>query len=188
MKRIATQIQWETDGEEVELPDRIEIPGNIDDDGIADYLSDKTGFLHNGFNIEQSIDLYMVEETDAWHSRNSATPMGLYHSKDDAIEAILKHHNIDTDELIVAVGYDPNLVLGKDDEYPAEPEEPIDCDQETYDRWAREHEEWENLVTWEAFQEEARDMLRDQLESLGQTQGFDTNYTIQMVSTGDWWG
>jgi hypothetical protein len=31
-------------------------------------------------------------------------------------------------------------------------------------------------------------MLRDQLESLGQTQGFDPNYTIQIVSTGDWWG
>lgn len=52
MKRTATQIQWETDGEEVELPDRIEIPDNIDDEGIADYLSDETGFLHNGFNIE----------------------------------------------------------------------------------------------------------------------------------------
>lgn len=36
-------------------------------------------------DIEQSIDLYMVEETDAWHSRNSATPMGLYHSKEDSI-------------------------------------------------------------------------------------------------------
>lgn len=52
MKRTATQIQWETDGEEVELPDRIEIPDNIDDEGIADYLSDETGFLHNGFSIE----------------------------------------------------------------------------------------------------------------------------------------
>ena len=139
-------------------------------------------------DIEQSIDLYLVEETDAWHSRNSATPVGLYHSKDEAIEAILDNHNIGTDYLIEALGYDRDQVLGKDDEYPAEPEEPVDCDQETYDRWAKEHDEWENLVTWEDFQEEARDMLRDQLESLGQTQGFDTNYTIQMVSTGDWWG
>lgn len=139
-------------------------------------------------DIEQSIDLYMVEETDAWHSKDTATPVGLYNSKEEAIVGVLNNHNIGTDELIVAVGYDPNLVLGKDEEYPAEPEEPIDCDQETYDRWAREHEEWENLVTWEDFQEEARDMLRKQLESLGQTQGFDTNYAITMVSTGNWWG
>jgi len=139
-------------------------------------------------DIEQSIGLYLVEETDAWHSKNSAEPMGLYHSKEEAIEGILNNHNIDTDELIVAVGYDPNLVLAKGEEYPAEPEEPMDCDQEAYDRWAREHEEWENLVTWEEFQEEARNMLREQLESLGQTQGFNPNYTIQKVSTGDWWG
>jgi hypothetical protein len=139
-------------------------------------------------DIEQSIDLYLVEKTDAWHSKNSAEPMGLYHSKEEAIEAILNNHDIDTDDLIVAVGYDPNLVLDKDDEYPAEPEEPVDCDQVTYDRWVKEHEEWENLVTWEAFQEEARDMLRRQLELARQTQGFDTNYTIQKVSTGDWWG
>ena len=139
-------------------------------------------------DIEQSIDLYMVEETDAWHSKNTATPVGLYHSKEEAIVAILNNHNIDKGELIEELGYGQDQVLGKNDEYPAEPEEPVDCDQETYDRWAKEHDEWENLVTWEEFQEEARDMLRDQLESLGQTQGFDTNYTIGKVSTGDWWG
>lgn len=139
-------------------------------------------------DIEQSIDLYLVEKTDAWHSKNTAEPMGLYHSKEEAIEAILKNHDIYTDDLIEKLGYDYDQVLGKDDEYPAEPEEPIDCDQETYDRWVKEHDEWENLVTWEDFQEEVRDMLRDQLESIGQTQGFDPNYTIQMVSTGDWWG
>lgn len=138
-------------------------------------------------DIEQSIDLYMVEKTDAWHSKSTATPVGLYRSKEEAIEAILDNHDIDEDDLIEELGYDTDQVLGEGDEYPAEPEEPADCDQETYDRWAKEHDEWENLVTWEAFQEEARDMLRDQLESLGQTQGFDTNYTIQIVSTGDWW-
>lgn len=139
-------------------------------------------------DIEQSIDLYMVEETDAWHSKDTATPVGLYNSKEEAIVAILKHHNIDTDELIEELGYETDQVLGKGDERPAEPEEPVDCDQETYDRWAREHDEWENLLTWEEFQEEVEYVLRNQLESLGQTQGFNTNYTIQMVCTGDWWG
>jgi len=139
-------------------------------------------------DIEQSTNLYMVEETDEWHSKSTATPVGLYNSKEEAIEAVLNNHNIGTDELIVAVGYDPNQVLDKNEERPAEPEEPIDCDQKTYDRWVREHDEWENLVTWDEFQEEARDMLRKQLESIGQTQGFGTNYTIQEVSTGDWWG
>ena len=76
-------------------------------------------------DIEQSIDLYMVEETDAWHSKNTATPVGLYHSKEEAIVAILNNHNIDKGELIEELGYGQDQVLGKNDEYPAEPEEPV---------------------------------------------------------------
>ena len=50
--RIATDIQWDTDGEDVDLPTSIRIPDDIDDEEIADYLSDVTGFLHFGFNIQ----------------------------------------------------------------------------------------------------------------------------------------
>ena len=41
-------IIWETDGEEIDLPTEMEIPDSIDyndDDAIADYLSDETGWL-----------------------------------------------------------------------------------------------------------------------------------------------
>ena len=50
----AINILWDTDEEEVNLPNEIEIPDWIDendDDEISDYLSDVTGFCHFGFEI-----------------------------------------------------------------------------------------------------------------------------------------
>ena len=52
----AVNIEWETDGEEVVLPTEIELPDWIEEDDwdeIDDYLSDKTGFLHNGYQIDR---------------------------------------------------------------------------------------------------------------------------------------
>lgn len=50
----AINIKWDTDGEEVNLPNEIEIPDWVDkedDDEISDYLSDITGFCHFGFEL-----------------------------------------------------------------------------------------------------------------------------------------
>ena len=50
----AINILWDTDGEEVNLPNEIEIPDYVDkedDDEISDYLSDITGFCHLGFEL-----------------------------------------------------------------------------------------------------------------------------------------
>lgn len=50
----ATNIKWDTDGMVINnLPSEIEIPKDMEDiDEIADYLSDVTGFCHDGFNLE----------------------------------------------------------------------------------------------------------------------------------------
>ncbi len=53
-----TDIQYDTDGEEIDLPMSITItvPENVDDEDIEQYLSDEisniTGFCHKGFVIE----------------------------------------------------------------------------------------------------------------------------------------
>lgn len=51
----AVNIQWDTDGDlEVldQLPTEMEIPeGMTDPEEISDYLSDETGFCHDGFDI-----------------------------------------------------------------------------------------------------------------------------------------
>lgn len=40
----ATNINWDTDGEEVDLPKEVPIPGNVHPEDVADYLSDEYGF------------------------------------------------------------------------------------------------------------------------------------------------
>ena len=50
----AINIMWDADfDEELEgLPTEIEIPDDItDEDGISDYITDKTGFCHKGFKL-----------------------------------------------------------------------------------------------------------------------------------------
>ena len=50
----AINILWVIDGEEVNLPNEIEIPDWVDkedDDEISDYLSDTTGFCHFGYEL-----------------------------------------------------------------------------------------------------------------------------------------
>jgi hypothetical protein len=37
-------IKWDTDGEDVELPTEMDVPDDLAEDEITDYLSDKTGF------------------------------------------------------------------------------------------------------------------------------------------------
>ena len=41
----AINIKWATDGEDVQLPSEMEIPSNIEEDEVTDYLSDETGWL-----------------------------------------------------------------------------------------------------------------------------------------------
>lgn len=51
----AVNILWDVDDKEDLnfLPTEIEIPeGMVDDDDISDYLSDVTGFCHNGFSLD----------------------------------------------------------------------------------------------------------------------------------------
>lgn len=48
----AVNIKWDTDGEKIDLPNKIEIPKDlIDVDAISDYITDQTGFCHAGFDI-----------------------------------------------------------------------------------------------------------------------------------------
>ena len=52
----AVDIDWETDGEDVDLPTRVKLPAGIDDEDVADYLSDTYGWLVNGCNIEGKLN------------------------------------------------------------------------------------------------------------------------------------
>lgn len=51
----AINIKWDTDGDMEllkQLPTEMEIPNCMtDDDEISDYLTDETGFCHEGFKL-----------------------------------------------------------------------------------------------------------------------------------------
>lgn len=61
--RIAKDIQWDIDLKDHEsyedalancnLPTEMEIPDEIDEEDISDYLSDQTGFCHAGFYLTE---------------------------------------------------------------------------------------------------------------------------------------
>jgi len=61
MKYTATNIKWDTDGEDINLPTSIEVViPNEDfvkmdsqeiDDLISDYITNETGFCHFGFSL-----------------------------------------------------------------------------------------------------------------------------------------
>ena len=53
---LVTDIKWETDGEIVDLPTEVEVDDKMDDDEIADYLSDTYGWLVNGFALPMDDD------------------------------------------------------------------------------------------------------------------------------------
>ena len=49
-----TNILWDTDGDTDtldSLPTEIEIPDNISEDEISDYISDITGYSHMGYTL-----------------------------------------------------------------------------------------------------------------------------------------
>ena len=48
----AYDINWDTDGEEVELPTEMEIPEGLKGDEITDYLSDLTEFCVLDYKLE----------------------------------------------------------------------------------------------------------------------------------------
>ena len=50
----AINIEWDVDYEEQleDLPEEMKIPeGMTDEEDISDWLSDETGFCHNGFEL-----------------------------------------------------------------------------------------------------------------------------------------
>ena len=53
---IVSDIKWETDGEVVELPTEVEVDDDLDEDEIADYLSDEYGWLVESFALPMDDD------------------------------------------------------------------------------------------------------------------------------------
>ena len=49
--KTVTDIVWDTDGENVNLPDTVDVPAIIEDEAVADYLSDIYGWCISSLRI-----------------------------------------------------------------------------------------------------------------------------------------
>ena len=48
---LVSNIKWETDGKVVDLPTEVEVADGLNNDQIADYLSDTYGWLVDSFAL-----------------------------------------------------------------------------------------------------------------------------------------
>lgn len=93
--------------------------------------------------------IFVVYETDAWHSTSHRKCAGVYTSKWAAVNAIVKNHRIELEEF-----------FGEDE---------------------IEHS------SKRVLEAEARSILRKELDFAYQTQGYETNYDIEVWNINEWY-
>ena len=93
--------------------------------------------------------IFVVYETDAWHSTSHRECAGVFTSKWAAVNAIVKNHRIELDEF--------------------------------FDEDEIEHS------SKRVLEAEARRRLRKELEFAYQTQGYETNYDIEVWNINEWY-
>lgn len=93
--------------------------------------------------------IFVVYETDAWHSTSHRKCAGVYTSKWAAVNAIVKNHRVELEEF--------------------------------FDEDEIEH------TSKRVLEAEARSILRKELDFAYQTQGYETNYDIEVWNINEWY-
>lgn len=94
--------------------------------------------------------LYIVYETDGWHSTANRDCKGVFTSKTGAIRSITKNHSIELKELFDLTDIKMTPSMKK------------------------------------SLEKEARQLLQKELEQSNQTQGYSTNYVIEIYNANEW--
>lgn len=93
--------------------------------------------------------IFVVYETDAWHSTNHRNCAGVFTSKRAAVNAIVKNHRIELDEFF---------------------------DEDEIEKTSKR-----------VLDDEAKRILRKELEFAYQTQGYEANYDIEVWNINEWY-
>ncbi len=93
--------------------------------------------------------IFVVYETDAWHSMTYRKSAGVFTSKWAAVNAIVKNHRIELEEFF---------------------------DKDEIEQTSKR-----------VLKAEARRILRKELEIAYQTQGYETNYDIEVWNINEWY-
>ena len=110
----AINIEWDVDcKEDIEtLPKEIDIPEELTDpDEISDYLSDKTGFCHKGFDLVRKLNVTV--NCSVTYDSDIMVPADL--DLEEAIEYAKEHMN-EIPPGVIERGPDPNWDSLVDDE------------------------------------------------------------------------
>lgn len=73
------RVTWETDDEEIDLPEVVDVPVDMNGDEVADYLSDVTGWLVAGWEEESRCEECLGEAGGhhSWCSEEQAASEGV---------------------------------------------------------------------------------------------------------------
>ena len=112
------------------------------------YLFKAAAAKRKGKKMQVMKQIFVVYETDAWHSTSHRECTGVFTSKWAAVNAIVKNHRIELDEFFT--------------------EEEIE------------------KTSKRVLEAEARRRLRKEMESAYQTQGYETNYDIEVWNINEW--
>ena len=93
--------------------------------------------------------IFVVYETDAWHSVSHRESAGVFTSKRAAVNAIVKNHRIELEDFF---------------------------DEDEIEKTSKR-----------VLEAEARRRLRKELEYAYQTQGYETNYEIEVWNINEWY-
>lgn len=83
-------VVWDTDGEDIpELPIEVYVPVSVDENDIADWLSDKYGFCVSSLQIEETKDeepqpLFSDEDIESLHVGDNILAIGFMHVENEA--------------------------------------------------------------------------------------------------------
>ena len=107
------------------------------------------GQIINNLNYWDMKQIFVVYETDAWHSTNHRECTGVFTSRRAAVNAIVWNHRIELDEFF---------------------------DEDKIEKTSKR-----------VLEAEARRRLRKELEIAYQTQGYETNYDIEVWGINEWY-
>ena len=121
---VAYNIKWDTDGDPVldQLPEEIKIPvevlGDPDEDAISDYLSDQTGFCHDGYQLGLKFRGDIIPYEISWRDNDNilyfqTDPIIMKSSKDSSY-VLSFEANVSKRSFSAEVGLD-NMVIFVDD-------------------------------------------------------------------------
>ena len=86
-KWIAASIEWDTDGARIdELPSEVNIPDEVAEEDVADYLSDRYGFCVKSFALMPQECLAAFKKREEYMAAGHPAPWAIFPADEEFLE------------------------------------------------------------------------------------------------------